>query len=221
LEYRTHTNPIGKRLKSQMQKHGINSTELARRSGVLTSFLYDIISGKSSNPSTVKLARVADALGVSLNYLVGSDADFSGEKGVSNDNYVTIPRILVSASAGGGSIVSHEEEGEVYYFRKEWIRGHLGANSADLRMLTISGDSMNPTLAHNDMVLIDTSKKHPSPPSIFVLFDGFGLVAKRCEYIETTGKIRLSSDNPSYAAYERGADEVVIVGRVVWFAREI
>jgi phage repressor protein C with HTH and peptisase S24 domain len=88
-------------------------------------------------------------------------------------------------------------------------------------MLTISGDSMNPTLAHNDMVLIDTSKKHPTPPSIFVLFDGFGLVAKRCEYIETTGKIRLSSDNPTYSSYERSADEVVIVGRVVWFAREI
>jgi len=215
LEYKTHTNLIGKRLKVQMQKHDLTSTELARRSGVLTSFLYDIISGKSSNPSTVKLGRVADALGVSLNYLVNG-VDDGGAKPVNTD-CITIPRIMVE----GGKIISREEGGEICSFRKDWIREHLGTNSADLRMMSISGDSMIPTLIHNDMVLIDTSKKYPSPPSVFVLFDGFGLVAKRCEYIENTGKIRISSDNQNYTAYERGAEEVVIVGRVMWFSREI
>jgi phage repressor protein C with HTH and peptisase S24 domain len=32
---------------------------------------------------------------------------------------------------------------------------------------------------------------------------------------------RVISDNPLYAPYERSAEEVNIVGRIRWFAREI
>ena len=33
--------------------------------------------------------------------------------------------------------------------------------------------------------------------------------------------VRVISDNPIYAPYERSAEEVTIVGRIRWFAREI
>ena len=33
--------------------------------------------------------------------------------------------------------------------------------------------------------------------------------------------VRIISDNPIYAPYERSAEEVNIVGRIRWFAREI
>ena len=217
MEYKTFTNPIGIRLKQEMRKHAINSTDLAKKSGVLTSFLYDVISGKSNNPSTIKLARVADALGVDLNYLVSGVEENSTSK---SGDYVTIPRVVVAPTPDGGNIVSREEDGEAYSFRKEWISRHLGANIEDLRLLTISGDGMNPSLCHGDTVIIDVSKKHPSPPAIFVLFDGFGLVAKRCEYIGAEN-VRITSDNSHYSAYEKSINKVEIVGRVVWFAREI
>lgn len=216
------TNSIGQRLHMEMKKRGLTSTELARRADVKTSFLYDVISGKSANPSTLKLARVAEAMGVSLNFLAGR-AEAPSLQASPTDDFVAIPRLLVDVSASGGAIITEELEGERYRFRHAWIKDRLGATPADLRMLYVRGDSMEPTLCHNDIVLIDTAKKTPSPPGIFVLFDGMGLVAKRVEYVGAPGtqRIRIGSDNPQYATYERSSEESFIAGRVVWFAREI
>ncbi len=143
-------------------------------------------------------------------------------KHVGDNDYVIIPRFIVDASAGGGTIVSLEQEGESYYFRKVWIKEHLNASPDDMRMLYVRGDSMEPTLCHNDIILADTTRKSPSPPGIFVLFDGFGLVAKRLEYTShKPPRIRIISDNPQYSVYERSVDETLIIGRVAWFAREM
>lgn len=224
----TTASPIGERLRMEMKKRGVTSAELARRADVKMSFLYDIMSGKSANPSTVKLARVADMLGVSLAYLVGNTsnphppAPTAGARGSAGGDYVSIPRITVGMAAGGNAVVSEEHSGESYHFRTEWIRGHLHAQPGELRMLYVRGDSMEPTLCHDDIVLVDTSKKHPTPPGIFIVFDGLGLMAKRLELVEGGARrVRVTSDNPQYAAYERDPGELTIVGRVVWFAREI
>jgi hypothetical protein len=58
---------------------------------------------------------------------------------------------------------------------------------------------------------------------IFVLYAGFGLEAKRLEHVASADPplVRIISDNPIYAPYERSAEEVNIVGRIRWFAREI
>ena len=63
----------------------------------------------------------------------------------------------------------------------------------------------------------------PTPPGIFVLLDELGLVAKRLEHVANSEPplVRIISDNPIYAPYERSADEVTIIGRIRWFAREI
>jgi phage repressor protein C with HTH and peptisase S24 domain len=216
LEQQKIPSQIGKRLKQEMKKRTLTSTELARRSGVLTSFLYDIISGKSTNPSTVKLARVADALGINLNQLISSADEGAGVVAhISAGDYVAIPKI-----SSDGTVLQADGQGACL-FNKKWIALNLAVNVADLRAFTIDGDSMTPSLCRNDLVLVDVSKKQPSPPAIFVLFDGVGLVAKRCEYITETSIIRISSDNSHYASYEKPSDEIAIVGRVIWFSRTI
>ena len=49
------------------------------------------------------------------------------------------------------------------------------------------------------MVMVDTNRTSPSPPGIFVLDDGVGIVAKRVEAIPNNRPwmLRLSSDNPA------------------------
>jgi hypothetical protein len=63
----------------------------------------------------------------------------------------------------------------------------------------------------------------PTPPGIFVLDDGMGLVAKRLEHIPNSDPpaVRVISDNKLYPEYERTAEEIRIIGRIRWFAREI
>ena len=50
-----------------------------------------------------------------------------------------------------------------------------------------------------------------------------GLVAKRLEHIPNSDppRVRIISDNPIYSPYEAVADEINIIGRIRWFAREI
>jgi phage repressor protein C with HTH and peptisase S24 domain len=99
----------------------------------------------------------------------------------------------------------------------------LRANPADLRIMHVEGDSMMPTLNDGDIVLVDIGRRAPSPPGIFVLHDGMGLVAKRLEHIPNSDppRVKIVSDNDRYAPYERLVDEMNIIGRIRWFAREI
>lgn len=215
----THANSIGQRLKFEMKKRGVTSADLAKKADVKTSFIYDVISGKSANPSTVKLARVADALGVSLTYLVGhgAQADVSALQFPTAD-YVAIPRLVMDANAGMSSRV---QDGEPMLFSRTWLKEHFETDPANLRLLAIRGDSMEPTLCHTDTVLVDTTSKAPAPPGIFIVSDGFGLTPKRLEYAsqQKPAKIRVTSDNSKYLSYDRSADDILIIGRVVWFSR--
>lgn len=124
---------------------------------------------------------------------------------------------------GGNAVVDEEENGKPYHFQRSWIARDLKANPANLRIMHVEGDSMMPTLHSGDAVLLDLSRRSPTPPGIFVLFDGMGLVAKRLEHIPNHNppKVRVISDNALYKPYERTAEEVNIIGRIRWFAREI
>ena len=67
--------------------------------------------------------------------------------------------------------------------------------------------------------MIDTSQHTASPPGIFMLHDGLGLVIKRIEPIPNTSPItlRMFSDNSAYSAYDLPIDEVCIIERVMWY----
>ncbi len=208
-----------------MAELGVNPARVAEKAEVKPSFIYDIMNGKSTNPSVFKLAKVAKQLDVDISYFLGNSYQDNSPNNIigDNDSVVKISSLLIEASAGGGSVTTIEVEGEPYFFRKTWIRDKLGVKPADLRIIWVRGDSMEPTLCNRDIILVDTTKRYPSPPGIFILFDGMGLVAKRLEMVSGSDlkNVLIKSDNPHYAAYTRSIEEINIVGRVVWFAREI
>ena len=65
--------------------------------------------------------------------------------------------------------------------------------------------------------MVDTGRRMPSPPGIFILDDGVGLVAKRVDAIPNTTppQLRLSSDNPAYSNYQRRINEMRVISWVV------
>jgi len=82
----------------------------------------------------------------------------------------------------------------------------------------LSEKHMGPLLASGDCILIDTSQRIPVPSGIFVIWDGIGQMAKRIEHepnSEPTNVI-IKSMNPEYETYESDAEEVHMIGRVVW-----
>lgn len=141
----------------------------------------------------------------------------------SDPGVVAIPEVRVVAAAGGGSVTEYEPLGDNWFFPVAWLRHELRAKAADLKIISIDGDSMEPLLESGDKVLVDTSRTAPSPPGVFVLHDGLGLVAKQVEFVPNTEPptLMIKSANTRYHDYQRTVDEVNIIGRVIWFARRI
>jgi phage repressor protein C with HTH and peptisase S24 domain len=215
------------RLRARSRQLGMTAGRVAELAGINRSFVYDIMRGRSENPNLEKLDQVAQVLSVERNWLLHGIGDVDGESPIMEDPmevFVSVPSVEVTASMGGGNLVTDEvENGEPYNFQRSWIVHDLKADPANLRIMHVEGDSMMPTLHSGDVVLVDLARRSPTPPGIFVLFDGMGLVAKRLENIPNNDppKVRVISDNTFYSPYERTADEVSIIGRIRWFAREI
>ena len=138
--------------------------------------------------------------------------------------YSVVPEIDVRAAAGAGAWNEELEEiKEAWLFADPLIRHEFRAKPDDLRMITVDGNSMEPLLSSGDRIMIDVSRNLPSPPGIFVIWDGLGLVAKRIEHVPHSDppRIVLKSINPEYESYERVADEIRVVGRAVWVSRRL
>ena len=142
-------------------------------------------------------------------------------------NNATIAFMDITTSAGGGALNEGEadnpETDDRFAMPVDMLRKITPTPSAGLRLITISGDSMAPVLEHGDVVMVDCTHTQPSPPGIFIVGDGIGLVAKRLDLVPATQPqmLRLTSENGVYTNYQRRIDEVHIVGRVVWFARTL
>ncbi|WP_394820097.1 S24 family peptidase [Sorlinia euscelidii] len=91
-------------------------------------------------------------------------------------------------------------------------------NLDSLAIVRVAGDSAEPEYQAGERILVDRSQVAPSPPGIYFLWDGFGLILKRVEVIFGDGipvKLRVSSINQAYKACEQALNGVRIFGRVV------
>jgi phage repressor protein C with HTH and peptisase S24 domain len=159
---------------------------------------------------------------------VAADDDKAEERPRRRSSYAEgfspVSEIDVRASAGAGALNDGLEEAKgVWLFPDPMIRHEFRTKADHLRLITIDGDSMEPLLSSGDRILIDTSQRVPVPPGIFVIWDGMGVVAKRVEHIPHSDppKVVIQSVNPAYQTYEREAEEVSVIGRVIWLARRL
>jgi hypothetical protein len=131
-----------------------------------------------------------------------------------------IEELDVRASAGSGSSGLTDESTRTvaaWQIPNEIVRGYTTAPAAELRIITVLGDSMEPTLLPGQRLLVDTADRRPSPPGVFVVWDGLGLVVKRVQLLPHTEppRVKITSDNQNYEPYERTLDEAYIQGRVI------
>ncbi len=80
--------------------------------------------------------------------------------------------------------------------------------------MPVTGDSMEPTLPNGSHVFVDTSHNYPSPPDLYAINYGHGLMVKRVELLPDD-KLRVISDNDRYSDFEFPLQDVDVFGRVV------
>ncbi|MEI2387495.1 helix-turn-helix transcriptional regulator [Breoghania sp. JC706] len=197
-----------------------SANSFARQVGISESLIRKYLAG--GMPGIEKAAQIAQAKGVSLDWLIGGEEAARKEAAVVSDDFALIRRLSVSASAGNGALAEHEDDIGTLAFRNEWLH-RRGINPRAARALTARGDSMEPTIRDGDILLVDTSIDRVIDHAIYVVVVA-GLVLVKRTQLRLDGSLRLASDNPVFAPEDIAAsetDQVRIVGRVMWFGRSI
>ena len=132
------------------------------------------------------------------------------------------------AGMGGGGIPSREVrrdgrhadpvKSEGWGFPPSFVREQLHTLPGHLLVLDTTGDSMAPTIASGDRVVIDTSHKAPTPDGLYAIRDTFGsIVVKRLQLMRSSqpSRVKIISDNPTNASEEVPLNEMEIVGKVL------
>jgi len=137
--------------------------------------------------------------------------------------YVYVPRYDVRAAAGPGMDIQSEYIVDYLAFKKEWIHSRLHVSPQNLVLINVSGDSMEPALYDDDLILVDTGVTDYKNDALYVLNLGGELQVKRIQYVPG-GDLVIKSDNPYYGSFTAKGDQkefLIIVGQVVWFGRQI
>ena len=105
----------------------------------------------------------------------------------------------------------------VWSVPRDVIRGATSAPAHRLKIVQIHGNSMTPNFLPLDRVLVDLDDQSPTPPGFFVVFDGFGLMARQVQFLANSDppRVRFSSLNEKYEPYERTMDAADIQGRIL------
>lgn len=134
-----------------------------------------------------------------------------------------VPIYNVQASAGDGAVVLYEDAVGKLAFPPGYLAYLTTTSPKNLRIISVKGDSMFPTLNDDDIVMVDVSKRDLSYDGIFVIRDnGDALLVKRIGRASQTGRVTIISDNRSvYPSVERSLSEIEVIGRVIWAAGKI
>lgn len=134
----------------------------------------------------------------------------------------SIRKLGVHPSAGPGATVETEGAIASYSFDRRWLRD-LGHHRPEaLSLVGVRGDSMTPTLADGDEILVSAYEGGALPDGIYVLERDDALIVKRLSLNPSTGLLTISSDNAAYPSWsECPPDSIRIIGRVVWTMRKV
>jgi phage repressor protein C with HTH and peptisase S24 domain len=156
-------------------------------------------------------AQSADDSAVVIHYSTDTNLE-QDENSFHIDQYVN-----VKGSAGPGQAVDEEVVVQVRVDARI-LRDRVGNNLNALKIASVSGDSMEPTMSHGDQVVVDTACDRFIDDAIYAIQQSGHLRFKRIK-LRLDGSIIVKSDNPidndpeTYSAEE--AEHFKVIGRVI------
>ncbi|SLN77263.1 helix-turn-helix domain-containing protein [Oceanibacterium hippocampi] len=227
----TDETPLKRNLQRVMRQRKLSQRGLARLAGLNEGAVKSILAGRSQHPRHDTLQALAKAVGWDMQELI-SDLPPTprGGDGIPS---ASIPEVDVRGGMeGGGGLLPYEitdQDDDMiadsvtgrWSMPDDFLRSELRMAQRAGRIIQIVGDSMAPTLSPGDRVILNLADRWPAPPGIFALWDGFGVVCKRLEFVPHSDPptMRVLSDNRNHPPYDRVAGDVRVIGRVVGMIR--
>lgn len=147
----------------------------------------------------------------------------SGEPHEGTGDLLRVKRLSVEASAGPGALVDDEASAGRFGFDRAWLKRLTSAKPEQLSLIHVKGDSMAPTLADGDDLLVDHSQADPRRrDGVYVLRRDDTLMVKRLALAPTSATVTISSDNPAYPTWhDCPLTSITVVGRAIWASRQL
>lgn len=212
-------------IKEQLEQPGKSRSGLAKFLGIPNSAVTEMLKGNRA----IKLREVP-----TIRAYFSADSDGQAHESIERpaDGILEID-VRAGLGAGGtteGREVRHDGDhadpvkSESWHFPTRFMREEIRAPESRVIILETEGDSMAPTILSGDRVIVDTGHRLPSPDGIYAVRDRYGsIVVKRLQALRRGDPplIRIISDNKSHDAEDVGADEIAIVGRVLWSLKRL
>ncbi|WP_377701192.1 XRE family transcriptional regulator [Pseudoduganella sp. UC29_71] len=226
---------ISSRLESAMKAAGYESqSALARASGVPQPTINRILNGVGKKgPEAHTLVQLAAALNVTFEWLhegIGQRERGAPPAGVLPAQYTPVVvapeddarfyqiqkvKLRLSAGITGFAVEPETHDGSTLSVPRHWADRN-GYNPERLIGIKVRGESMEPSLFEDDLVIINTADNKPVDGVVFAVNYEGEPVVKRLS--RDAGQWWLTSDNPDQRKYHRkvcrGTD-CIIIGRVV------
>lgn len=134
-----------------------------------------------------------------------------------------VPRYDAGASAGPGAFGGDDPARPHIGFDPAWLRRLAGGDPSRLSLIRVEGDSMLPTLADGDDILVDPADAAGRiRDGVYVLRIEGALAVKRVALNPAARTVSVRSDNPNYPGWpDCDPDALDLIGRVVWAGRRI
>lgn len=179
-------------------RSGLSVADIAKRLGITIQSIYGWENG--SVPKASRMTELADLLDVPLQWLAfgeGAPTTLRDENG----NW-SVPVLSVEASAGGGEVVGAESVVRLIELDPMWVRQvHPSASRGHLHIVTVHGESMEPTFKDKDILLVDSSVNSIRREGFYVLSYGGLTYVKRVQP-SPSGTLCIISDNPRFKSFE-------------------
>lgn len=174
----------------------------------------------SRRPITEKTISIIEGIHGFAGWFGRAHDDQPGNTSSGEDTPIHIPLLENAASMGSGedALPVDMVSGNLP-LSPVWLRQRIpNAATHALRFIHGTGDSMTPTIADGDILLIDTTQRDPAAmDGVYVLRAAGALYIKRV-YKNLLGALEVSSDNPAIKTVDvlDGTHEVEVIGRVIW-----
>lgn len=207
------------RLIDLLMDNEMSQAELARRVGITSTAINNIIKRGSGSSY---LPKIAKELRTSPQYLMGEIDDPSPDAPlqIQADDLVPIREIDLTFGMGSTYLDVPVTE-EMHRFPRAWIRRYTRAAPDRLFFAQGLGDSMEPTLYDSDLLLIDSSQRQLNMAEKIwaVAYADCGMV-KRLRPVPGGG-VEVWSDKKEVSSFTAYDGELEIIGRVVAVQRKL
>ena len=193
-----------------LRERGLSALGLSRAAGLADDAVRNIISGRSLEPRGEVVAALAAHLDVTLESLLEGDPVPRGPS--RGDEMVEVPgRAWVPVRWSGPTAERLEAKDAPSWTLPVSALG--GRDPAGLVVYAAEEDG--PGVRRGDRLIVDTADDLPSPPGLFVVFDGVGVLPARLSVVlSATGSMMRISDAGGTADVPL-ASNIRILGRVV------